>query len=375
MEATPSGKTNVAFYVWLGLLVILILAGLFAWTLQLRQGSAVLGTGQTVVWGLYIAFFFSAIGAGAGALILAALPDTLGQERFRPLSKIAIALALVCFIGGGLTIVLDLGRPERVLTMLLSPNFSSPFVWDFLFLTACVVVAAVYGTFMLRGGLKESGRKALGWVAIVAAVGLVTVEGWILAVGNAHPLWHSPLLPLSFLVGGLLGGLALVALVAVVTRVAPSSVGELAGYLAAFIVVSAFLLLLEYVTLSYGGAPDVAEPLGALLGSPLFWVQLVLGVVVPFVMLVLRQVRASAVGLGVAAGLVLAGLVVEKLNWLVAGQSFPLYPVVSGAERGYYSASAVEWLVVVGVLALAALLYTLGAKFLPLTAEAKEAAA
>ena len=375
MGATPSGKTNVAFYVWLGVLVVLILAGLFAWTIQLRQGSAVLGTGQAVVWGLYIAFFFSAIGAGAGALILAALPDTLGQERFRPLSKIAVALALVCFIGGGLAIVLDLGRPERVLTMILSPNLTSPFVWDFLFLAVCVVVAAVYGFFMLRGGLKERGRKALGWVAIVAAVGAVTVEGWILAVGNAHPLWHSPLLPLSFLVGGLLAGLALVALVAMLTGVAPSSAGELAGYMAAFIIVSLFLLLLEIVTLSYVGATDVAGPLGALLGSPLFWAQIVLGTVVPFVLLMLRQVRASAIGLSVAAVLVLCGLLAEKVNWLVAGQSYPLYPVAAGVTRGDYAASAVEWLVVVGLLALAALLYTLGAKFLPLGVEPEEAAA
>ena len=60
---------------WLAGMVVLVVIGAIAWVVQLSKGMAVLGIGQIVVWGVYIAAFFTLVGLASGLLILTVLSD------------------------------------------------------------------------------------------------------------------------------------------------------------------------------------------------------------------------------------------------------------------------------------------------------------
>ncbi|MBI4198833.1 MAG: hypothetical protein HY533_06965, partial [Chloroflexi bacterium] len=53
----PITHTSRGWYLWLGILVLLIGAGLWAYIQQLQKGLEVTGMRDTVIWGLYISNF------------------------------------------------------------------------------------------------------------------------------------------------------------------------------------------------------------------------------------------------------------------------------------------------------------------------------
>jgi molybdopterin-containing oxidoreductase family membrane subunit len=227
---------------WLVGLGVLAVIGLAAWLVQLVLGFDVLGVNQAVVWGAYIAAFFLLAGTGSGLVIVAALGDLEILPAMKAHRRAFLLGAIASFIAAGLVILMDIGKPERVIYMILSANFGSMFVWDFFSLAASVVVAAAY----LWWGPKI---KWLPGVALVIAGLVVIVEGWILAVSAGRPLWHNALLPVVFLGEGLITALAVALLVW-----AKGEAGEKArGLLVALLPAVLILSLLELVSVSFRG--------------------------------------------------------------------------------------------------------------------------
>jgi dimethyl sulfoxide reductase membrane subunit len=336
--ATVANKRQGGDLSWLVGLGVLVVIGLAAWVVQLTQGLDTLGVGQSVVWGAYIAAFFLLAGAGAGLVMLAAAGEMGALPVLRGMRRSLLLGALGSFIAAGVVILMDIGKPERVLSMLFSPNFKSMFVWDFYSLAISVVL-------VLACLLVAPKSKALLGVAGVAGIAVVVVEGWILSVSAGTPLWHSSLIPVVFLLEGLIVAISLVVLL--------GGVGSLRGTLASLLLVSLILAVVEQVTVSYGGDADAAAGMRLLSGGsmvPLYWGELALGVALPFVLLV--WVGAGA---GLAAVLAILGVFVAKLDLLVAGQSLPFM----GAQA-VYGPSLVEVAGVVGMVGLAAFLFVLG---------------
>jgi dimethyl sulfoxide reductase membrane subunit len=186
---------------WLVGLVVLVIIGAAAWGVQLSQGISATGIGQAIVWGVYIAAFFTLIGLAGGLVLLAVFSDLgvipgLGDSR-----RSLLIGAVGCYVAGGFMILMDIGQPQRVLNMIFSANFMSPFVWDFISLALGVIVTLAYLLVAQKGK----------WLSVVTGViaGLVVmVEGWILSMSVGSPLWHGGLMPAMFLVEGIMVALA-----------------------------------------------------------------------------------------------------------------------------------------------------------------------
>jgi molybdopterin-containing oxidoreductase family membrane subunit len=344
---TIAGKQKATnFMPWLVACAVLAVIGLAAWIVQLTQGFDILGVSQAVSWGVYIAAFFLLAGAGSGLIILAAAADLGWLAALQGQRRMLLAAAIGCFVAAGVMILMDIGKPERVINMILSPNFGSMFVWDFIALALSVVLALVY---LYMGPMG----KLLPWVAGIVAAAVVIVEGWILASSAATVMWHSALVPVIFLLEGLVTALALIILAN-----GKAAVGRLlAGLLAAVLV----LTLIELFTLTNAGDPDLVVGVGLLLGGSLavyYWGQLLLGLVLPFVLLV--WFGASRTAVMAAAILAIIGVFVAKLVLLVAGQALPFM----GAQASYMP-SLVELAAVIGMVGLAGLVYLLVNRYLP----------
>lgn len=318
------------------LAVVVVIAGLAAWAYQLNQGLRVTGLGQQVVWGAYIAAFFTAVGAGAGLLAL------VGLSEFRPLGvrrKTALALALGSFVAAALLITMDVGTPLQLWRVITAFRFSSLMTWDFWLLVVAGVVTLVY----LLSAKDGQRQPLLGVLGLAASTGVVVVEGWMLSSLAARPLWGSGLTVVSFLVGAAIAGLGLAVLAL------PEAAGRLRGMLAGGLVVSLVLVLAEVLTgLLSGDARTAAEMQQLLNGgaAPLFWLHLLMGLVLPLMLLYAGQPA-------VAGALAVLGVLAEKVWLLAAGQAEPWLALPVGS----YLPTWVELLAIAGAAAIGGLIY------------------
>jgi molybdopterin-containing oxidoreductase family membrane subunit len=335
---------------WLIGLAVLVIVGLVAWVVQLTQGLQVLGTNQAIVWGAYIATFLFLAGTGGGLMILTALADlgvipTLQSHR-RPL----LLGALAAFIASGFMILMDIGQPLRVLNIIVSANLSSPFVWDFASLALSVIVAAIY-LFAKPGG------KWLPAIAGSIAALLIVVEGWILSMSAGSALWHGGMLPMLFLVEGVITASA-IGLTAHTDR---TTVLWLRNALLILLPILVVLNFMDLAAISYAGNTDAQAATAIYLNgnlSLLFWGHVLLGFALPFLLLVFTHENRTA--LTIAGVLMILGVLAAKLIVLTAGQAIPFFQ----AETTYLP-TIVEFGGVIGVLGLAGLLFLIGKRLIP----------
>ncbi len=220
----PLRATGRGFWLLLLILAALTGWGVFAYIYQLSDGLGVTGLNRPVYWGIYLTNFVFFIGIShAGTLISAILRVTQANWR-RSITRIAEAVTVFALCVGGLQILVDMGRPDRVLNMVFFGRFQSPFLWDLTCISIYLLSSITYlylpmipDMARLRDKLIDvpAWRKwlyktlAIGWkgtheqhrrlekaIAILAiaiipiAVSVHTVVSWIFGM-TLQPMWHS----------------------------------------------------------------------------------------------------------------------------------------------------------------------------------------
>jgi molybdopterin-containing oxidoreductase family membrane subunit len=321
---------------------ILVIIGIIAWVVQLTKGMSVIGVGQAIVWGVYITTFFFMAGLGGGLVILAALGDLEIIPGLKSLLRSLLIAAIAAYVAAGLMILMDIGRPLRVLNMIFSANLTSPFVWDFASLAVSVIVAAIY----LFAAPKGKWFPTLA--AIVAGL-VIVIEGWILSMTAGVSMWHGGMTPVIFLVEGLLSASAIL----LIAKVEDAASQWLRRTMLVLLPVLVLLNLFEIASVSYAGEPEAQAATSLMLASPIFWLVLLVGIVVPFVLLAWWGSKKQAV---ITSGvLVLLAVFASKNLLLVSGQALPY---MRSPET--YAPTLVEIGGVVGIFGLAGLIYLLG---------------
>ena len=396
-----------ALAAWIGLLLAVMAIGLTASVYQYANGLIVTGMRNTVMWGHYILFFMFFVGLSAGGLIVASAGRLFGVTAFKPITRLAVLEATVAVMLAAIFILPDLGRPERVLNIFLYPNLMSPMIWDITIVMVYMALSAFYvwlyaradlarrGSWLAFGtgtsertmGREERVKGVMAWVALPAAILLHSITAWIFGLQISRGFWYSSVMAPMFIASALVSGLGLVILLALVLRrlrrlhFSNDLVALLGGLLGVFIAVEGFLILAEYITATYPGAAEGAAVARMLVGpyAPLFWFEVSVGLVVPFVILAVGRLRRNPVWVAIAAGLAILGIFIHRLNLILNGLSYaniqlaPGLPI--GTDQGgvssfamsyWYMPSIVEWLIVLGVLAFGALLFTAAVLVLPM---------
>jgi polysulfide reductase chain C len=263
---------------------------------------------------LVVAHFLS--GAGAGGWLLGWV---LGLH-------LASLLGLIAVVLGGAIHLAFLGHPERAWKMMRRPQSSwiSRGLWSMIVFvpTAGLYVAGAYGAWSTSSAFSI----VMLVLSLVSTAGIFLYKGFVYSISRAVPLWHSPLLPVSYIALGLRGGAALtfvaMAFVGPGSTFAPAQTWWLATTAAAV-----FLFLLELE--SGRGDPTVRHSFGVMWRGPIGWVffagVVLLGVVVPLVLaLVAYGAVIGAAGLLVAGVTSLAGDLAYKFCVNTAGTYVPL---------------------------------------------------
>src|SRR5512136_295628 len=121
---------------WLGSLAILIAAGVVAGILVFVNGLAITNLTDIVPWGLWITIDLSSIAVSAGAFSLCAVVYLLGLKKYEPVARTATFIGLIGYTMAVLTLMLDIGRPDRFWHSLIYWNKHS-LLWE---VTMCVVL-------------------------------------------------------------------------------------------------------------------------------------------------------------------------------------------------------------------------------------------
>jgi len=378
---TINGK-SLGMYFLLGVLAILAAAGLYATYAMFSQGHYITGMNNQIPWGLPIVVAIYCIGLSAGSLVLSALSAVFGQKEFKPFARIAVFVAALFLVGSLLSIVLDWGRPDRVMLPFLYLNPRSIFSWNGFLYSSYIFICIVYLWAMFTG--RDGWIKPMGILAVCWAVGVHSGTGAIFGFINARELYYSPLASPTFVVAALSSGTALMILIIVSTFKATGRfldnrlITGLAKLLGSFIMVVLYFVIVEYIVRLY--TPSTCEPtrfvlFGGNLYTYIFWVGLILlGSIVPAIILFNPITKNSIPWISFASLLVVIGVFCERLIFVLPGQIFPLnlFPdmeMTSSFMDGqitWYQVSLPEIAQGLGILSIVAILYVIGLKLFAL---------
>ncbi len=404
----PIMRTSRRYFLWVAFLVAVIGWGIYAYSVQLRGGLIVTGMRDRVSWGLYITTFVFFIGVShAGTLISAIL--RVSHARWRtPVTRMAEFITAVALVCGALFVIIDLGRPDRVLFVFLHGRWQSPIIWDVLAITTYLTASVAYlflpmipdlALFRDRLAGRASrwrmwlyGALAVDWqgnrtqwrllgsaitvamiLIIPIAVSVHTVVSWIFAMTLREP-WNSTIFGAFFVAGAIFSGIAMLIIVMAILRktchleeyIAEKQFIYLGYLLAAFAMIMLYANLSEYVTTGYKLEGETEFHfrqlfLGQFAGY--FWFYILGGLVAPVLLILLPWTR-TIWGIVAASVLAVAAMWVERYFIVVSGLRVPLMPY----EPADYAPTWVEWSVMAAGFALFALLISVFVKLFPILA-------
>ncbi len=362
LEKAFRGSTR--YWMLLGFWVLVILAGLAAYSRQLTEGLSITGMSRHVTWGLYIAQFTFLVGVAASA-VMVVIPYYL--HNYKAFGRmvilgefLAVAAVLMCV----LFIFVDLGQPRRVLNVLLYPSLHSVMFWDMVVLSGYLLLNLVIGSVTLdaerKGTLPPGWVKPLVYLSIPWAISIHTVTAFLYAGLSARPLWMTPLLAPRFLASAFASGPSLLIILALIlrktTRFDPGkeAIAKLATIVTYAMVINLFFVLVEVFTALYSNVPHHLDSLEYLFVGlrgktglvPWMWVCELLTVGCVTLLLFPGIRRRENLLAGLCVGVIAAIWIEKGLGMVVAG--FMPAPMGRITE---YRPTAPEILITLGVYA------------------------
>lgn len=381
----PLKDTGQGFKLLFGGLVMLLALGLGAVGYIEHHGHIVTGMNNQVVWGLPHVFAVFLVVAASGALNVASMSSVFGKTEFKPLAPLSGLLAIALLIGGLMVLMLDLGRPDRLIVAMTHFNFKSIFAMNIFLYSGFVGFVVAYLWAMMERRMNRFTPLA-GFFAFIWRMALTTGTGSIFGFLVARQAYDSALLAPLFIALSLSYGLAVFILVLMLASHGSARplgdvlMARLARLQVIFIAAGFYFVLVYHLTNMYFTKHHDFERFILLDGgiyTTLFWLgQMVLGSLLPLVLLLHPKIGAMRNRLAACAGLVIAGGFAQMYVTIIGGQAFGLvlFPGRQVSSSFYdgvvarYSPSLPELMLGLGGVAVAGLIVMLALKvmgFLP----------
>lgn len=374
------------YYGLLALLGVFILAGLSAFFYMEHSGHWVTGMDNQIVWGAPHVFAIFLIVAASGALNVASIGTVFGKQMYQPLGRLSALLAIALLIGGLTVLVLDLGRPDRLIVAMTHYNFKSIFAWNIILYNGFLGLVAVYLWTMIdpnpavKRFYKLAGFASFVW-RLILTTGTGSIFGWLVA----RQAYDAAIMAPMFIVMSFSFGLAVFLLVMMATYrwtnrpLGDAVVRRLKNLLGVFIAGVLYFVMVYHLTNLYATEHHGVEAFILRDGgvfTKMFWIgQILLGSLLPLGLLFCRLTRDSRFWIGVASALVILGGFAQLYVILIGGQAYPLvlfpgYEVSSTFADGVvngYSPSLPELVLGFSGIAVAMVMTVVGMRVLRLT--------
>ncbi|MBI3177762.1 MAG: polysulfide reductase NrfD, partial [Chloroflexi bacterium] len=335
----PLFRTGLRFQLAVVALLAVIGWGVYMYVRQLVFGLGETGMARPSYWGVYMVNFIFFIGISHAGTLISAILRVTGAEWRRPITRVAEAITAFALIVGTLQIIIDMGRPDRLLFVILHGRIQSPILWDVISVTAYFLGSITYlylplipDVALLRDNAPGEApgwqRRlytllALGWrgtreqwarlekaISIMAvfiipvAVSVHTIISWILAT-TVQPGWHSSIFGPYVVVGASFSGIGALFIAMTAVRkvlgleqyIAERQYRNLGLLFVAMNAIWAYFTYAEHLSIAAGQQVEEFPVLAAKLWgefAPSFWLMVALMAVAFWVLVVPRLLPASA---------------------------------------------------------------------------------
>jgi molybdopterin-containing oxidoreductase family membrane subunit len=396
--------------IWTGILIIICLIGAYAWYRQLRYGLEVTNMRDYVSWGIYISNFVFFVAISLVGSLITAILRLANVHWATPLTRIAEIIAVSAIVFASFIIVVDMGRPERFLNLIIHGRLQSPIMWDVIVIGTYFFISLLLLYFPLLPDLKilikfkEKSGKALNklyrfqgsfWkgttsqfrisdrainilciIIIPVAFCIHTVTSWLFAT-TYRPGWDSTNFGAYFISGAFLVGAGAVVVAMYIFRWAyhlQKYITEKHFEKMGRVVVLLALLYLyfnvnEYLVPAFKmKKPEEAHLTQLFAGefAPLFWFAILVGMVIPIIMLLFKKGRRP-LPMFIAGVMIVVGAWFKRYLIVTPTLLHPFLPMQDVPESyQHYFPSWEEWAIAMGSLAGALLIITFFARIYPI---------
>ncbi len=372
------------FYTLLGVFGLISLIGMFAAYYMEHHGHYVTGMSNQVVWGTPHVFAIFLIVAASGALNVASISSVFAKTAYKPLARLSGMLAIALLAGGLVVLLLDLGRPDRLIVAMTKFNFLSIFTWNIFLYTGFMGIVAVYLWTMMDRPYNKLTKKA-GMGAFIWRLVLTTGTGSIFGFLIAREAYDTALLAPMFVIMSFAFGLAFFMLVLMASYkytdrpLGDYIINRLKNLLGVFVAAVLYFVIVYHITNLYSADHQGVSAFILADGGIytfLFWVvQIGLGSLLPLLLLY-GPTGKNRTMIGLASALIIIGGLAQLYIIIIGGQAYPMvmFPGMEVSSSFYdgvvasYSPSLPEVLLGVGGVGVTLLLVTVSVaalKFLP----------
>ncbi|MEN8212840.1 MAG: NrfD/PsrC family molybdoenzyme membrane anchor subunit [Pseudomonadota bacterium] len=372
---------------WMLLAVLAAIAGVggLAALYMEHHGHWVTGMSNQIVWGTPHVFAIFLIVAASGALNVASIGSVFNKTIYKPLAPLSALLAIALLIGGLLVLVLDLGRPDRLVVAMTTYNFKSIFAWNIILYNGFIAIVAFYLWTIMDRKMKCYYKPA-GLAAFIWRLILTTGTGSIFGFLVARQGFDAAILAPWFIIMSFGFGLAIYMLVLMDAfkrdqrPLGDAIMGKLKNLLAVFVAANLFFMVIYHLTNLYGTENHAFEAFILLNGgiyTALFWFgEVLIGGLLPLAILFHPVLGQSRSWLTAASVMVVLGGLVTIYVIVIGGQAFPmsLFPGKTVIESGFYDGvngmplayipSIPEVLLGIGGIAVALMMTVIGIRML-----------
>lgn len=414
-------RLNKSFILWMGVLGVALIICLYAYLQQLKFGLGVAGIRDYVSWGMYISNFVFFVATSLIGMLISAVLGLTGIKWASPLARIAEIIALAFAAVAGLVIVADMGRPDRLLYVIIHGRIQSPILWDITVVSVYVIISAlllylplipdlkicydkldkmpkfarnIYKVLSLNwNGSPEQQKiisrttRALAIFIIPVALAIHTVTSWLFA-STSRAGWDSTIFGPYFVAGAFVAGCAAVIIAMYFYRynyklqdyITDMHFDNMGKLLVLVSLVYLYFNLNEYLVPAYKMKKFQAIDLNELfIGAHafLFWSTQILGLVLPTILLLFKKMRKPLPMLIIGI-FVLVGAWFKRYIIVVPTQEHPYLPIQNvPLNFKVYTPTLTEILITIAPFILVLIIVTILSKVIPIvsiheTVEASE---
>ena len=396
--------------IWVALLSFIFFVGLHFYIQQWQNGLIVTGLRDYTVWGIYISnfVFFVAISL-VGSLISAILKLT-NAHWSTPLTRISEIIAVAAIIFAGIVIIIDMGRPDRFLNVILYGRIQSPITWDVIVITTYLFISLLLLYLPMLPDLailRDKFKSTPGWqskmysfmannwqgkpeqiamlkksvfilsvLIIPVAFGIHTVTSWLFAT-TFRSGWDSTNFGPYFISGAFMVGAGGVISAMYILRksynlkdfITDDHFDKMGKLLVLLSMVYLYFNINEYFIPAYKMKGTEAEHLHELFTgsySTMFWSVQILGMMVPIIVLLFAKGR-KPLPMFIMSLLVIVGAWFKRFLIVIPTLNHPFFPKDQAPEEWiHYSPTIAEWSITLGTLAGALFIITFFVRYFPI---------
>ncbi|MFH1479823.1 MAG: sulfate reduction electron transfer complex DsrMKJOP subunit DsrP [Pseudomonadota bacterium] len=330
-------RGSQTYWGWLIFLLAFMAAGFGCYLYQFFEGLRITDLSRDVSWGFYIAQFTYLVGVAASG-VMVVLPYYIhNYKAFGRITVLGESLAISAVIMCLLFIFVDLGKPTRILNVVLHPSPNSILFWDMVVLNGYLLLNILIGWNVLSAERKgihyPKWVTPLIYISIPWAFSIHTVTAFLYSGLPGRHYWLTAIMAARFLSSAFCSGPALLLLICLIVRnvtkfdPGKEQIRTLAGIVAYAMMINVFFFLLEVFTAFYSQIPGHMHTFQFLFAGldghtqmvPWMWTATFFAVVA-LVLLIVPATRRKDDTLAVACASVIIATWIDKgLGLLIGG--------------------------------------------------------